>query len=159
MRKKYQPHISSDHILAPIDGRVVSLIAVPDRVFSSLMLGDGLAIKPTSETYYAPCDARVTVIASSRHSIGLTLFNGAEMLMHIGLNSDQLHGEGIISHVKIGDKVKQGDPLITIDFQVFNAHQIDPLTPIVIINSDKYPLKNKTHSTHVKAKESILFTF
>ena len=81
------------------------------------------------------------------------------MLMHIGLNSDQLHGEGIISHVKIGDKVKQGDPLITIDFQVFNAHQIDPLTPIVIINSDKYPLKNKTRLPRVKAKESILFTF
>lgn len=159
MRKKYKNNFLPNQVHAPIDGDVVSLLEVPDRIFSSLMLGDGLAILPTSDTYYAPCDACVTVIASSKHSIGLALHNGAEMLIHIGLNSDQLNGEGITSHVKIGDKVRGGDPLLTIDLNIFKNHKINPITPIVIINSDKHPLYNKKINNHVVAKESILFTF
>ena len=103
-------------VKAPLSGRVLPLEQVPDEVFSQGILGEGVGIEPTDSTVVAPADATVsTVMEESRHAVGLTLANGAELLIHVGMDTVEMKGDGFALHVKVGDKVRTGDPLITFD--------------------------------------------
>ena len=96
-----------------ISGKVISITEVNDQVFASKALGDGVAIKPSAQIVTAPCDGVISVIAGdSKHAIGITLNNGVEILLHIGLYTVSLNGEGFRVFVKEKDKVKQGDKLL-----------------------------------------------
>src|SRR5690242_9652761 len=100
-------------LVAPIKGWVAPLDEVPDPVFAERILGDGVAIDPTDATVHAPCDAQVVSVA--RHAVTLRAANGAEILIHIGLETVALHGQGFMTHVREGNSVRTGDPLITFD--------------------------------------------
>lgn len=110
------------------------------RCFSSETLGKGVAIQPSMQVITAPCDGIISVVAEeSKHAIGMTLNNGAEILLHIGLDTVSLNGEGFHVFVKANDKVKQGDRLMEFDKSLIESKGLETTCILVISNSDDYP--------------------
>ena len=99
---------------SPLDGRIIPIEEIPDEVFSQKIMGDGVGIEPTGNTVYAPADATVGVVmADSKHACGLVMDNGMEILIHVGIDTVDMNGDGFELFVKEGDQVKTGDPLIS----------------------------------------------
>ncbi|MDG2528898.1 phosphoenolpyruvate--protein phosphotransferase [Caulobacter endophyticus] len=125
---------------APLQGWVAPLDETPDAVFAERMLGDGLAIDPTGQVLHAPCDGRVITVHRSRHAVTLRADNGAEILMHVGLETVALDGEGFTVHVAEGQAVKAGDPLIGFDLDLLARKAKSLITPIVVTNPDAFSI-------------------
>ncbi|KSB90664.1 PTS galactitol transporter subunit IIC [Caulobacter vibrioides] len=125
---------------APLQGWVAPLDETPDAVFAERMLGDGLAIDPTGSTLHAPCDGRVVSVHRSRHAVTLRADNGAEILMHVGLETVALDGEGFTVHVAEGQAVKAGDTLIGFDLDLLARKAKSLITPIVVTNPDAFSI-------------------
>jgi phosphocarrier protein FPr len=121
--------------MAPVSGVIVSLDDVPDPVFTERLVGDGASIDPTSEHVLAPCDARVIQVHRAGHALTLDV-DGIELIIHVGLDTVELKGEGFTSHVKAGDLVKQGSPLITFDADFVATHARSLLTQILVANPE-----------------------
>src|SRR5450759_3260696 len=100
---------------APLSGFLVPIERVPDPVFAQKMVGDGIALDPISQTLVAPCDGEIVMLHPAHHALTLVTAGGIELLMHIGLDTINLKGEGFTARVKNGDKVKAGAPLIDFD--------------------------------------------
>jgi phosphocarrier protein FPr len=122
---------------APLDGVVVPLEQVPDPVFSQKMVGDGASIDPTSQVLIAPCDGRVTQLHKAHHAVTLTTADGIELMMHIGLDTVNLKGEGFTAKVAEGDQVKTGDPLIEFDADYLATHAKSLLTQMLVTNTER----------------------
>jgi phosphocarrier protein FPr len=122
---------------APLDGVVVPLEQVPDPVFSQKMVGDGASIDPTSQVLIAPCDGRVTQLHKAHHAVTLTTADGIELMMHIGLDTVKLKGDGFTAKVAEGDQVKTGDPLIEFDADYLATHAKSLLTQILVTNTER----------------------
>ncbi|HDF4375638.1 TPA: PTS transporter subunit IIABC [Staphylococcus aureus] len=121
------------HIVhAPLTGEVTPLSAVPDQVFSEKMMGDGIAIKPSQGEVRAPFNGKVQMIFPTKHAIGLVSDSGLELLIHIGLDTVKLNGEGFTLHVEEGQEVKQGDLLINFDLDYIRNHAKSDITPIIV---------------------------
>lgn len=125
---------------SPLSGDVIALEEVADEAFSQKVLGDGVAIRPHEGKVVAPCDARVETVIESRHAIGLACDNGAELLIHVGLNTVNLQGEHFRPLVKEGDVVKAGTPLLEFDKEAIERAGYDLTTPVLVINSDEFQL-------------------
>ncbi|MBO9708217.1 MAG: phosphoenolpyruvate--protein phosphotransferase [Caulobacter sp.] len=125
---------------SPLKGWVAPLDETPDAVFAERMLGDGLAIDPLGSTLHAPCDARVIAVHGTRHAVTLRADNGAEILMHVGLETVGLGGEGFEVHVKDGQAVKAGDRLISFDLDLLAQRAKSLITPVVITNADAFQI-------------------
>ena len=116
------PAAGAEGVTAPLSGRVIPMEEIPDQVFSQGILGEGVGIEPTGNVVVAPADATVcSVIEDSRHAVGLTLDNGAELLIHVGIDTVSMNGDGFRLHVKEGDRVHLGDKLITFDPEKIKA--------------------------------------
>ena len=116
------PAAGAEGVTAPLSGRVIPMEEIPDQVFSQGILGEGVGIEPTGNVGVAPGDATVcSVIEDSRHAVGLTLDNGAELLIHVGIDTVSMNGDGFQLHVKEGDRVHLGDKLITFDPEKIKA--------------------------------------
>ena len=116
------PAAGAEGVTAPLSGRVIPMEEIPDQVFSQGILGEGVGIEPTGNVVVAPADATVcSVIEDSRHAVGLTLDNGAELLIHVGIDTVSMNGDGFQLHVKAGDRVHLGDKLITFDPEKIKA--------------------------------------
>lgn len=116
------PAAGAEGVTAPLSGRVIPMEEIPDQVFSQGILGEGVGIEPTGNVVVAPADATVcSVIEDSRHAVGLTLNNGAELLIHVGIDTVSMNGDGFQLHVKEGDRVHLGDKLITFDPEKIKA--------------------------------------
>lgn len=116
------PAAGAEGVTAPLSGRVIPMEEIPDQVFSQGILGEGVGIEPTGNVVVAPADATVcSVIEDSRHAVGLTLDNGAELLIHVGIDTVSMNGDGFQLHVKEGDRVRLGDKLITFDPEKIKA--------------------------------------
>ena len=116
------PAAGAEGVTAPLSGRVIPMEEIPDQVFSQGILGEGVGIEPTGNVVVAPVDATVcSVIEDSRHAVGLTLDNGAELLIHVGIDTVSMNGDGFQHHVKEGDRVHLGDKLITFDPEKIKA--------------------------------------
>lgn len=121
------------HIVhAPLTGEVTPLSEVPDQVFSEKMMGDGIAIKPSQGEVRAPFNGKVQMIFPTKHAIGLVSDSGLELLIHIGLDTVKLNGEGFTLHVEEGQEVKQGDLLINFDLDYIRKHAKSDITPIIV---------------------------
>ncbi|HHV8948720.1 TPA: glucose-specific PTS transporter subunit IIBC [Staphylococcus aureus] len=121
------------HIVhAPLTGEVTPLSEVPDQVFSEKMMGDGIAIKPSQGEVRAPFNGKVQMIFPTKHAIGLVSDSGLELLIHIGLDTVKLNGEGFTLHVEEGQEVKQGDLLINFDLGYIRNHAKSDITPIIV---------------------------
>lgn len=121
---------------APVSGELVLLDEVPDPVFSQKMMGEGIAIKPSNELVVAPVDGKIIQLFHTNHAIGIQAANGAEILIHIGLETVNLQGEGFTAHVQEGDMVKQGDHLITFDLNIIEEKAESTIIPIIVTNTD-----------------------
>jgi phosphocarrier protein FPr/phosphocarrier protein len=127
-------------LAAPLRGWVGPLSEVPDPVFAQAMLGDGLALDPTGPTLHAPCSGTVITLHRALHAVSLRADNGAEILMHIGLETVSLAGEGFTAHVAEGQRVAAGDPLISFDIDLLARRARSLLTPIIITNGEAFAI-------------------
>ena len=142
------------------NGTSVAIEDVNDEVFSTKMMGDGIAIIPEDGTIYAPCDGTVVMIMEhSLHAIGIVNEDGMELLLHIGLESVDLMGEGFQSHVKKQDQVKRGDLLITYDKGLFQEKGIEDITMLVIAEANGHKPVNYHVNEAMHHKESILLEY
>jgi phosphoenolpyruvate-protein phosphotransferase len=143
--------VSNLVLCSPLKGWIAPLEETPDAVFAERMLGDGLAIDPLGSTLHAPCDARVIAVHGTRHAVTLRADNGAEILMHVGLETVGLGGEGFEVHVKDGDMVKSGDKLISFDLDLLSQRAKSLITPVVITNPDAFQIvrREQDHAASV----------
>ena len=123
-----------------VSGNVIPITEVHDQVFASKALGDGVAIEPCEQTITSPCAGTISLVAEdSNHAIGITLSNGAEILLHIGLDTVSLNGEGFRVFVKAGDKVEQGHKLMEFDMALIESKGLETTCILVVTNADDYP--------------------
>lgn len=125
-------------VAAPLDGTVVPLDTVPDPVFAGGVMGPGVAIEPTGTTVYAPGAGVVVAAQPTGHAFGLQLDNGAEILIHVGIDTVNLKGEGFDVKVKNGDRVETGTPLVTFDRAVIEKAGYPLITPVIVLNGDTF---------------------
>lgn len=132
-------------LVSPLDGEAVDLSTVSDEMFASKTLGDGIAIVPKDGKLYAPCDAEVVMLFETKHAIGLRTSNGAEILIHIGVNTVSMEGVGFTAFVKQNDKVKEGDLLIEFGLDAIKEKNLDPTVMVVNSNSTSYKVLNQSY--------------
>ena len=131
-----------DSLYAPLSGKAVPITEVPDPTFAEGMLGNGIAIEPSDGKVFAPCDATVDMMFSTGHAVSLVADCGAEILIHVGLETVSLEGKPFTIHVANGDKVKKGQLLLEADLEAIKAAALPTITPVVICNTDNYPTFN-----------------
>ena len=132
------PVLSDETIVSPIVGQMVDLKDVNDPVFSSGAMGQGVAVKPSEGVVYAPADAEVTIAFATGHAYGLKTANGAEILIHVGIDTVSMNGDGFDQKVAQGDKVKAGDILGTFDTAKIAATGLDDTTMVIVTNTADY---------------------
>ncbi|MDD5863969.1 MAG: PTS glucose transporter subunit IIA [Firmicutes bacterium] len=134
-----------DALCAPVAGNAVPVSQVPDPTFAEEILGKGIAVEPTEGKVYAPCDATVDMMFETGHAVSLVADFGAEVLIHVGLETVSLKGKHFTVHAASGDKVKKGDLLIEFDLDAIKAEGFNTITPMLVCNSGDY----STIKTHV----------
>lgn len=143
-------------VMSPLAGRVVPLSAVPDPVFGKGIMGPGIAIEPSGDTAYAPGAGVVVAAQPTGHAFGLLLDSGLEVLIHVGLDTVKLKGEGFDVHVAKGDRVAAGAPLVTFDRKVIEAAGYPLITPVVILNAKKFGGVEQVTEGDVAVGDSVL---
>ena len=143
-------------LVAPLAGWAAPLSETPDPVFAEKMLGDGLAIDPTIGELRAPCDGVVIGLHENLHAVTLRAANGAEILLHVGLETVQCCGVGFVAHVAIGDEVKAGELLLEFDLEVLIRQAASLVSPVVIINSQDFAIEEVVTGREVSLGEPIL---
>ena len=128
----------TEKILAPFAGWSSSLAEIPDEVFARAMLGEGIALDPTSNELRAPCDGEVISIAAARHAIALRTPAGAEILVHVGVDTVALGGEGFTPRVRKGDHVRAGDLLLSFDLELLGLRARSLVTPVIVTNGERF---------------------
>ncbi|MEC0250403.1 beta-glucoside-specific PTS transporter subunit IIABC [Bacillus halotolerans] len=157
-----QPSVTNGHqgsgeiIHSPIKGEVKALSEVNDGVFSAGIMGKGFAIEPEEGEVVSPVYGSVTTIFKTKHAIGITSDQGAEILIHIGLDTVKLEGQWFTAHVKEGDKVAPGDPLVSFDLEQIIAAGYDVITPVIVTNTDRYSFSPVKEIGRVQTKEALL---
>ena len=136
-------------LTAPLKGWVSSLDETPDAVFAERMLGDGLAIDPLGSVLHAPCDGVVVSVHRARHAVTLRADNGAEILMHVGLETVALNGEGFEVFVREGQAVKAGAPLIGFDLDLLAQRARSLITPVVITNGEAFQIVRRDQDREI----------
>src|SRR5210317_667736 len=129
--------VATIELKAPLDGVIFPLEKVPDPVFAQKMVGDGLSIDPLSQLLTAPCAGTVTQVHRAGHAVTLTTAEGVEVMMHIGLDTVALKGEGFTPLVEEGQSVKSGDRLIEFDADFLATHAKSLLTQVVVTNMER----------------------
>ncbi|MBI5975466.1 PTS sugar transporter subunit IIA [Staphylococcus canis] len=131
-------NLSKDvEVYAPITGEYVKIEDIPDPVFAQKMMGEGFGIKPTEGVVVSPINGTVDNVFPTKHAIGLKTDNGLEILVHIGIDTVQLNGEGFEMLVNSGDKVNVGDELLKFDIDFMNQNAKSVVSPVIITNTDQ----------------------
>ena len=148
--------LADDVIVTPIVGSAVALADVNDPVFSSGAMGQGIAIKPTEGVVYAPADAEVTIAFATGHAYGLKTANGAEILIHVGIDTVSMNGEGFDQKVAQGDKVKAGDVLGTFDAAKIAAAGLEDTTMVIVTNTADFASVTPVATGSVEKGDAII---
>ena len=141
---------------ACLNGTVVPLADVKDEAFASGALGDGIAIEPTDGELVAPADGEISSTFETHHAVGMTTADGAELLMHIGIDTVKLGGKHFTYLVNDGDKVKKGQPLIRFELEAIKAEGYPVTTPVIVCNTDDYAAVEAKASGTVKQGDALL---
>ncbi len=150
-------HAAKDTVLsACLNGTVVPLADVKDEAFASGALGDGIAIEPTDGELVAPADGEISSTFETHHAVGMTTADGAELLMHIGIDTVKLGGKHFTYLVNEGDKVKKGQPLIRFELEAIKAEGYPVTTPLIVCNTDDYAAVVAKASGTVKQGDALL---
>jgi len=145
-------------LLAPLTGPMVPLAAIPDPVFSSAMFGDGIGIDPLEGKLIAPCDGTISHLARTAHAVTLTSPHGAQILLHIGIDTVDLKGQGFTTKVQEGDQVRAGDVLIEFDLDYVATHARSLVSVIAIANGDAFTIIERAGTGTLTAGLSPLLT-
>lgn len=145
-------------LFSPVNGKMISLKEVPDKVFASEMMGPGVAFIANDGKVYSPCDGELATVFPTKHALGLKTENGAEILLHFGLDTVELEGEGFTLAKKEGQKIKKGDLLLEVDIdKILNkGYKID--MPMILTNSDEYSIHLHEFSD-VLANQDVVMSF
>jgi phosphocarrier protein FPr/phosphocarrier protein len=127
---------------SPLRGWCAPLEETPDEVFAQRLLGDGVAIDPTGDTLHAPCDGEVVSVATSKHAVALRAENGAEILLHVGIDTVALAGQGFEALVQVGERVRRGQALLKFDLDALARGAKSLITPMLITNGDRFSMTN-----------------
>ena len=150
-------HAAKDTVLsACLNGTVVPLADVKDEAFASGALGDGIAIEPTDGELVAPADGEISSTFETHHAVGMTTADGAELLMHIGIDTVKLGGKHFTYLVNEGDKVKKGQPLIRFELEAIKTEGYPVTTPLIVCNTDDYAAVAAKASGTVKQGDALL---
>ena len=144
-------------IQAPVQGQLVSLDQINDEVFASQQMGKTLAIYPTEEQIVSPGNGQVTALYPTHHAIGLKLDNGAEILLHIGINTVELKGRGFERFVKAGERVRLGQKLLSFDKQIIQATGYDPTVLVIVTNTAEMAVIETTKQTEITPQTNLFF--
>ena len=142
-------------ISSPLSGNVVPLEQVPDSVFADKILGDGCAVIPNDGKIYSPVNGEISSVAETLHAYGFTSEDGLEVLVHFGLETVALGGEGFTAYVKAGDKVKVGDLVAEVDMELLRSKNINLITPVLVCDGAD-ELTMSVQEGEVKAGEKVL---
>lgn len=144
-------------IQAPVQGQLVSLDQINDEVFASQQMGKTLAIYPTEEQIVSPGNGQVTALYPTHYAIGLKLDNGAEILLHIGINTVELKGRGFETFVKVGERVRLGQKLLSFDKQIIQAAGYDPTVLVIVTNTAEMAVIETTKQTEITPQTNLFF--
>src|SRR5262249_21086562 len=128
----------------------------PDAVFAGRMMGDGVAIDPTGTSLHAPCDGVLIVVPASRHAVTLRADNGAEILLHVGIDTVGLAGQGFELHVREGQGVRAGDRLISFDLEVLAQGAKSLVTPVVVTDTVGFPISRRSQDCALKVGDFLM---
>ena len=143
-------------IQAVVDGSSIDIEKVNDSTFSQKIMGDGIAIIPDNGIVVAPCDGKITVLPESKHAFGI-LSDGVEVLVHIGVDTVNLKGQGFENKVSQGSIVKQGDPIITFERETLISQGIDCTTMVIILNRSEFSdIKCMTGGAVVAGQNTVI---
>jgi phosphoenolpyruvate-protein phosphotransferase len=142
-------------ILSPFAGWCAPLDEVPDAAFSQALLGEGVAIDPAGNELRAPCDGEVISIAAARHALALRTAEGAEILVHVGIDTVNLGGEGFDVRVRKGDRVRAGDLLLTLDLDLVSRRSPSLMTPVIVTNGDRFRVRNANLNRALAAGDGL----
>jgi beta-glucoside PTS system EIICBA component len=148
--------VAAEKLYSPIKGEVKPLSEVNDATFSSGIMGKGFAIQPAEGKVVSPVAGRVTTIFKTKHAIGITSDNGAEILIHVGIDTVKLNGKHFTAHVQDGDFVDVGKTLVTFDMEAIKAEGYDLITPVIITNTDQYQTIKSVKEGKVEEREAFL---
>lgn len=148
--------VVDEQIVAPISGTVIPLTAVDDKVFSSGIVGQGFAIVPDEGRVYAPVNGHIASTFASGHAIGISSTGGAEILIHVGINTVQLEGQYFDMQVKEGEAVKKGQLLLTFDLDAIKRAGYDTVTPVVVTNSGAWRELHISDKSHYRFGEPVM---
>lgn len=123
-------------IKSPLKGKLVNLVDVPDPVFAEKMIGDGVAIKPLDKNVYAPVSGKIVQLFHTNHALGIEIAGGLELLLHLGLDTVKLKGEGFTALVEEKQQVRTGDKLFEVDWDIIREKAVSTITPVVITNME-----------------------
>ncbi|ANS41708.1 N-acetylglucosamine-specific PTS transporter subunit IIBC [Serratia inhibens] len=151
------PKVAFETLVAPVTGEVVLLDQVPDEAFASKAVGDGLAIRPTDKTVVAPADGTIVKIFNTNHAFCLETVKGAEIVVHMGIDTVALNGQGFKRLVEEGAEVKAGQPILELDLDFLNANARSMISPVVVSNSDDYAGLTALATGSVVAGQTKLF--
>ncbi len=140
-------------VCSPVEGELIRMEEVPDPVFSQKMMGEGFAVNPSNGRICSPIKGEVTVAFETGHAYGLKSPSGVEILVHFGLDTVKLKGEGIRMHVKVGDKVKVGDLLCEVDLEAIKDKVPSLITPVVVTSEHQITIEKQGH---VKVKDKVM---
>lgn len=155
--KKAAPKVSTEPnaLYAPITGKYIPLEEIPDEVFSQGVLGQGCGIEPDEGEVVAPVNGTITQVAETKHAVGVTADDGAEILIHIGMDTVDMNGAGFTVKVKEGDKVSCGQSLLLFDMGKIRAAGHPVTTAFIVTNSDDYPNMAINSGNHFAKTEKI----
>lgn len=125
-------------VFSPLSGKVIPLKEVHDEVFSSELMGKGCAVIPSEGKIYAPLDGKVVGLLESHHAVGIESGDGVEVLIHVGMDTVKLGGEGFTTYVEEGESVKKGQLLLEFDIEKIQAEGYEVTTPVIVANSDEF---------------------
>lgn len=146
-------------LIAPISGETIDLSKVPDTVFSEKMAGDGVAINSTGDIVVAPCDGTISLLMNTGHAFAITTDNGLDILVHVGLETVSLNGEGFEILQSINAKVTAGTPILKIDRTFIESKGLSLITPVLITDPDKLKELNPIVNKQVSSGKDIIMEY
>lgn len=158
-KKKEEGNCNLLKFVAPATGKSLSLADVPDPVFAQKMVGDGLAIMLEGDIVVAPADGELTLVFETKHAFAMTLDNGIELLVHIGLETVKLKGEGFEQLAQSGTKVKAGTPIMKVNREFIKSKGFNLVTPVLITNPDNTTSISTVENIDVIAGKTIVLKY
>lgn len=143
-------------VVSPVEGNVVPLAEVNDPIFSEKVIGDGIAIKPAIGRIVSPVNGKIDTMFETGHAVSLNSDDGAQILIHVGLDTVKLKGQFYKSFVQSGDNVNKGDVLIAFDVHEIEKAGYDPVTVIIICNTDDYESLDFCPDAYVKEQDNLI---